>query len=383
MNISNAIGNAYAIVFDTLKRFADSIDGIEKLGNVVSAVAGLIFLRYGSSPVWFESLADNFSNYDTFKNSFNWIRTGEKFYSEPYSLGMLKNSKGNYEISKILTTLKRICFLGVTTLATLDYWNKLNKLTPAASFPIKFCLLFATTILNNLISSIALYENSVTAKKLKMKKIIVLNVNDQSVDQNMLTEKMRVLSLRINALKSSVDEALAEKLAAGKALPESAEKTDLNKAAEKWLEKVNALNIQPNDYLGLKKQIKMLKLLENPTLENLQDVRALYEMKSETFKAFKVQQFTVRAENLIVANKKEWRSVAQEIVRMGVYGCLIVNAPYLALVPVDSTFVFNVGSKCISLISGLIGCEKFLFESHNAVAKKEPRPIDYAIPLAV
>lgn len=373
-----AIYNAPAKALDTLKRFADSIDGIEKLGNIITAIAGLILLGNGSSPVWLQTLSENFSNYESFKNSFNWIRTGDGFFSNPYSFK-------DFTFSKFLILTRRICFLGVTTLATLEYWNKLNKFTPPASFPIKFCLLLATTILSNIISGIDLYDNSVEAKKLKMKKIIMLDKDDSSVDQSKLTEKMKTLADRINKLKDSVGDTLVkkEKELAVKPL-QNAKESDLNKAAEKWLEKVNALNVQQDDYYGLKKQIKMLKLLENPSLENLNDVRALLEMKdNKTFQAFKVEQFHVREENLTVERKKAWRSIAQEIAKMGVFGFLILNAPYLALVPADSTFVVNVTSKCVSLISGLIGFEKFLFESHHNKVKEDLHPKDFAIPLPV
>lgn len=364
------ISEVPATVFDTLKRFANSIDGIEKLGNIVSAVAGLVLLGHGPSPVWIQTLGDNFSNYEAFKNSFNWIRTGDGFFSNPYSLKDLT-------IKKVLITLRRLCFLGVTTLATWEYWNKLNKFTPAPFFPVKFCLLFATTVLSNIISGITLYENSVSAKNLKMKKIVVIDTNDQSVDQNKLTEKMNALATRINELKGSLGQKLANKKVADQ------NQYALYEAAEKWLAKVTLVNVAPNDYLELKKQLKALKLLKDPTLENLKDVRALNDMDASTFRSLKVEQYTVREENLDVENKKEWRSIAQEIGKMGVFGFLIANAPYLSLIPVDSAFVLNVVSKCVSLVSGLIGFEKFLFESHHEVPKKELRPSEWLLPLPV
>lgn len=372
------IYNVPAKTLDTLKRLVDNVDGVEKIGNIVIGVASLILLKNGSTPVWLETLSEHFDDYDIFKNSFNWIRIGDGFFSNPYSFKDLT-------VSKFLTLAKRICTLGVTTLTTIEYWNKLNNFTPIASFPIKYSLLLTISILSNLISGISLYENSAKAKKLEMKKIIILNTKNPKAD---LTGKMNILAGRINELKGTVGDTLVKKekelatksLEARAALPQNAKESDLNKAAEKWLSKVNTLDVQPNDYLGLKKQLKMLKLLENPTLENLNDVRALYEMKNETFLAFKVEQYSVREENLTLERKKAWRSVAQDIAKMGLYGLLIVNAPYLALVPVDYSFVFKVAAKSAFLISGVIGLEKFLFESYNE-AKKEPRPSEVAIPL--
>lgn len=378
-----AIKSVPAKVFDILKQFANSIDGIEKLGNIITAVAGLILLNNGTSPVWLQTLSETFSNYESFKNSFNWIRTGDGFFSNPYKFRDLT-------FSQKLMLVRRVCFLGVTTLGVMNYWNKLNKFTPPPVFPINFCLLLATAVLSTIISGIDLYDNSVKVNELKMKKIININPNDPLVDQEKLNAKMKANALRINKKKNSVAQKLknnrkllAKVVEGDIALASKTQEAKLNRAAIHWLRKIRAQKVDPSNYFGLQKQIKMLKLLKKPTLKNLQDVRTLYEMKDDAqFVAFKADKYKVRKENLTIERKEAWRSVAKEISNIAVFSLLIANAPYLSLIPVDFTHIFSVGSKCVSLVSGLIGAEKFFFENNNKKAE-EPRASDWVIPLPV
>lgn len=378
-----AIAGPPAKVFATLKQFADSIDGIEKIGNIVTSVAGLILLGNGSSPVWVETLSETFSSYESFKNSFNWIRTGDGLFSNPYKFKDLT-------FLKFLMLTRRVCFFAVTFLSTIDYWNKLNKFVAPVTFPIKFSLLLATAVLSTIISSMELYENDIQAKKLKAKNIFILNVNDPSLDKTELSKKMKATAARIDGFETSVHKVLKknEKALAKKSLEvsgltsEEAEQVDLTKAAKEWLSEVKNLEVNAGDHKGLKKKLKMLKLLKNPTLKNLQDVRALLEMNNEKYSAFKVEQYKVREENLTIERKNGWRTIAKEIANMAVFSLLIANSAYLSWIPVDHTYAFNVGSKCVSLISGLIGAEKFFFENNHKV-KSEPRPSEIALPLPV
>lgn len=364
-----AVNQAFPTFFDSCKRFVNDIEGIEKLGNIIMAIAGLVLLKNGSSPTFLETWSEHFSNYETFKNSFNWIRTGDGFFSNPYNFDIFSEKNISKKIKMTLNLVKRVCFLGIVILGTLEYCNKLNKFTPLASFPIKLCLLVATTILTNIVNGIELYENSKAMKKLKEKRILIINSQDPTVDRVRVNAKLAKMVAKIDQLKAQ------EKI-----YFDAAEKTPLNIAAKLWLEKISSLDVAEGDYLALKKRKMQLKLLEKPTLENLSNFRALYEMQTyEEFRTYKIEkQYNVREEKLKETRAKTWRSVASEIGRMGVFSLLVVNSPYLALVPIGYAYAFAVVQKTVSLVSGLIGAEKFLFESKSS-QKKELQPFEVVV----
>lgn len=361
--------------FDFLKRYITDPDGIEKFGNIVVSSAGLAKSLSGSCPVFLDNLSDQFGTYDALKNSFSWIKTGDGFYTNPYSFK-------NLNLSKSLILLRRIAFLGVTVLASRDYWSKLctptslpavisltpiEKIATPVAFPYKFCLLVLTSVLSTFIAIVDLYDMRGKVKTLNEKKIAILN-KDADVQS-----KMTKLADQIANLKASLSKDLAEPLAA-----EADEKTiKLREAAIKWLRGEDYINIE-GDYIELRKQRDRLKLLKGPTLENLSDVRALHEMNPREYEAYKMENYKIREENLAIERKKAWRTIPGEILKVGVFSLLVINSPYFSLIPKIHERIFNIGSKTLSLISGLFGAEKFIFESYNK-EKKEKRPFECVV----